>query len=80
MISLIYGIFKNDTNELIYKTEREITDFKNTLMVTKRARWRGGRFGIGICTLLYMDCMVKEDLLYGKGNSTQNSVITCMGK
>ena len=23
MISLIYGILKNDTNELIYKTERD---------------------------------------------------------
>ena len=32
-------IFKNDTNELIYKTE---TDIENKLMVTKGEMWGAG--------------------------------------
>ena len=47
-------------------------------MVTKGERWgRGGmdwEFGIGICTLLYMDGMVNRDLLYSTKNSTQSIV------
>ena len=35
MISLMCGVFKNDTNELIYKTEEIPTDIENKLMVTK---------------------------------------------
>ena len=31
---------KNDTNELIYKTETD-SDIENKLMVTKGERWRG---------------------------------------
>ena len=30
---------KNDTNELIYKTETDSTDFKNKFMLTKGERW-----------------------------------------
>ena len=41
MRSLICGILKNGTNELIYKTET-VTDVENKLMVTKRERWWGG--------------------------------------
>ena len=37
MISLIYGILKNDRNELIYKTEN-LTDIENKLLVTKGNR------------------------------------------
>ena len=37
-------------------------------------------FGIGTCTLLYMEQMVSRDLLYSTGNSTQYSVILYMGK
>ena len=37
MRSLICGILKNGTNELIYKTE-PVTDVENELMVTKRER------------------------------------------
>ena len=33
-------IFKNDTNELIYKTENRLTDIKNKLMVTKGEMWK----------------------------------------
>ena len=36
--NIICGIWKNDTNELIYKTER-CTDVENKLMATKRERW-----------------------------------------
>ena len=37
MISLICGILKNDTNQLIYKTNR-LTDIENKLMITKEER------------------------------------------
>ena len=39
MISLICGIFKNDTNELTCKTE---TDRLRKLMATKGEKWGGG--------------------------------------
>ena len=37
MISSIYGIKKNYTNELIYKTGK-LTDFENKMMVIKEKR------------------------------------------
>ena len=37
-------------------------------------------FGIGICTLKYMDHLANRDLLYSTRNSPQYSVITCVGK
>ena len=37
------------------------------------------RFGIGLCTRLYMKWMVSGDLLHSTGSSTQYSVITYMG-
>ena len=45
---------KNDTNELIYKTER-LTELENEFMVTrgKRERDRAWEFGIDMYTLLY---------------------------
>ena len=36
----IYGILKNNTNELIYKTETFI-DIEKKLVVTKGDRWKG---------------------------------------
>ena len=33
---------KNDANELIYKTRKRLTDFKNKLMITKGERGGGG--------------------------------------
>ena len=39
MVTLICGIFKNDTSELIYKTETD-TLVENKLMVSKRERGR----------------------------------------
>ena len=38
MVSLIYGILKNDTNELIYKTETD-SDLENKLLVIKGKRY-----------------------------------------
>ena len=42
MVSLIYGILKNNTNELIYKTEMDSQTSKTKLMVTKGERLVGG--------------------------------------
>ena len=41
MISLICGIRRGDTNELIDKRER-LTDFKNKLLVTEGKMWGEG--------------------------------------
>ena len=44
----------------------------------------GGRMdrgcGIGRCTLWYMEWLANGDLLYSTGNSTQYSVMICVGK
>jgi len=37
-------------------------------------------FGIGTCTLRYMECLVNRDLLYSTENYTQYSVMIHMGK
>ena len=50
-------ILKNDTNELIYKTETDLQIIKNKFMFTKGETWRGGinqEFGINIHTLIYI--------------------------
>ena len=53
-------------------------------MLAKGDRWGwGGRdcgFGIGTCTLRYMEWLANRDLLYSTGNSTQYSVMVYMGK
>ena len=41
MTSLIHGILKNDTDELIYKTETD-SDFKIKLLIIKGETWEGG--------------------------------------
>ena len=48
-------ILKNNTNELICKTER-LTNIENKLMVTKGETWQGGinqELGMNTHTLLY---------------------------
>ena len=53
----MWNLKKNDTNELIYKTEIDSPDIENKLMVTKgERRWRGisSEFGISRHTLLYI--------------------------
>ena len=37
-------------------------------------------FGVGTCTLWYMEWLANGDLLYSTENSTQYSVIIYMGK
>ena len=60
-----------------------LTDFENKLTVTKgnrlyeRMNWR---FGIGICTLLYMEWKFNENLLHSTGNTTKYFVMTCVGE
>ena len=74
---------KNDTNELIYKKETDSQTSKTNLWLQKGMCIGGGMdwgFGIGICTLQYMEWMFNGDLLYSIRNSTQYSVITYMGK
>ena len=82
MISLICGILKNDTNELIYKTEIELQMQKTNLWLPG-GRVGGGinrEIGIDIYTLLYIKQITNKDLLYSTGNSTQYSVMTYTGK
>ena len=42
MILLICGGYKNDTNELIYKTETDSQTSKTNLWLPKGESWRGG--------------------------------------
>ena len=53
-------------------------------MVTKGETWVGGvinqELGINTHTLLYIRQITSKDLLYSKGNATQYSVITYVGK
>ena len=48
---------KKDTNEFICRTETDLQTLKTNLMVTKGDRWGGmdWGFGIGMCTLRYME-------------------------
>ena len=54
-ISLICGMWKNETNELFYKAEID-SQTENKLMVTKRESGEGinWEFGINRYTLLYV--------------------------
>ena len=76
-------ILKNDTNELIYKTETDIQTEKTNLWLPK-GKCQGGRInqelGMNTCTLPCIRQINNKDLLYSTGNSTQYSVITYMRK
>ena len=65
MISLICGIFKNDTNELIYKTEIDLPTWKMNLWLPK-GKGDGGEFGINSYTLYLKE--INKDLLHNTGN------------
>ena len=75
-IAYMWNVKKNDTNELIYKTE---TDSQ-----TQRTCWGGGEGGEGIVrefvtdmyTLLYLKWITNKDLLHSTGNSAQYYVTT----
>ena len=65
VISLTYRILKeNDTDELIYKTERDHTDLENKHIVTKGERGEGinWEFGINIYPLLGIKQRNNKDL------------------
>ena len=68
---------KNETIEVIYKTE---TDSQNKLMVSKGTRWRGDGQIRRLRLTHTQYKIVNKDLLYSIGNSTQYSAITYMGK
>ena len=67
MISLTCGILKKKRYKRTYLQKRNrLTDFKNEVTVTKGDRWWGGMdwgFGMGVCTLLYVEWMVYGYLL-----------------
>ena len=66
--------------ELIYKTEI-VTDVENTqLPGGKAGEGLNGEIGIDVHALLYIKQMTNKDLPYSTGNSSQYSVMACMGK
>ena len=73
---------KNDTNELINKTETDSQTQKTNLWLPKGKGGEGINYEvlINIYTLLYIKQIINKDLLYSIENSTQYSVITYMGK
>ena len=75
MTLLIYGIFKNGTNELIYKAEVESQCRKQTMAI----RGKGG-IGVATYTLVYMKRITNKDLLYNIGNFYKYSVMVYMEK
>ena len=57
-MTYMWNLKKNYTNELIYKTETDLTDLENELMVTGGRGGGGGgidwEFVIDVYTLLYL--------------------------
>ena len=71
IVSVICGIQKNGTDELICKAEIESQMQKTNLWLPK-GEGRGGmnwEIGIDIYTLLYVKQITNENLLYSTGNS-----------
>ena len=83
MMLLICGTLKkNDTNELIYKTETDSQTQKTEVWLPKGIA-RGAKnqeFGINRYTLLYIKQVNNNELRYSTGNYTQYLVITYNGK
>ena len=82
MVSLICGIYKNDTNECIYKAEIDSQTQQTNLRLPK-GKDAGGKnqeLGINRYTLLYIKYISNKDLLYSTGNYIQYLVITYNGK
>ena len=81
MISLICGILQNDTNELIYKTEKDSQTSKTNLWLPNKVeRWGIDKLGVWDLHIHSTIYIINKDLLYSIGNSTQYFVITYMGK
>ena len=77
------NLIKNDTNEVFLQNRNRLPDLEIKSMVTKGETWGeviNQETGINVYTLLYIKQIVNKDLLYSTKNSTQNSVITYMGK
>ena len=73
---------KNDTKQLIHKTETHSKISKPNLWLSKKKYW--GRDGlevkIGIYTLPCTKSISKKEPLYSSGKSIQYSVIAYIGK
>ena len=72
VVSLLCGILKKDTNELICKRETDSQTLKTNLWSPK-GTGRGGMvwaLGTGICTLWYKEWLADGDLLCSTGNAT----------
>ena len=63
---------------------KNFVHIKTNLRLPKGTGGRGGEiywgFGIGMCTLWYMESLANRDLAFSTGTSTQYSVIIYMGK
>ena len=62
---------RNDTNQLIYKTE---TDLEHELMIKRGKAWTERivrESGMDMYTLLYLKWITHKDLLYSTRNSSQ---------
>ena len=70
---------KNNTNELIYKTETD-SQTQETNMVTKRKGWHKLEYGIKRGTLPNIKQINNKDLLYSTGNYIQYHIINYNGK
>ena len=74
-ISSMWNLKRNDSNELIYKTETDPQ--RRNLLRLLRGRIQGqGRegmdreFGIDMCTLLYVKWITNKEVLYSRWNCT----------
>ena len=79
----MWNLKRKDTNELIYRTETDTQTLKNIQLPKGTGGGKRGMdwgFGIGICTLRYMEGLAIGDLLYSTENSTQCPVIIYVGK
>ena len=78
IISLIYVIQKNDTDELICNAEIE-TQTQRTNIWIPRVEGQGGmnwKIGIDIYTLLCIKQITNENLQYKKTNKTTNTKLS----
>jgi len=73
---------RNDTNELIYKTEADSQTSRTNLWLPAGRMEEGivGEFGMDVYTRLYLKWITNKDLLYSTGNSAQCFVEAWMGR
>ena len=74
-VSLICGILKKDTKELICRRETDSQTLKTNLGLPKGTGWGWGGVGDGMCTWRDMEWWANRDLLHSTENSAQYSVI-----